>query len=71
MAGASGMAYSASDTIALEAANTNAVVVTAAIGNKFVPGQTIYIGTTYSTAAAIADLNVITNIPKLFRQRHY
>ena len=62
MAGASGMAYSASETIALEAANTNAVVVTAAIGNKFVVGQTIYIGTTHSTSAAIADLNVITNI---------
>jgi len=62
MAGASGMAYSASDTIALEAADTNAVVVTSAIGAKFAIGQTIYLGATYNTSAAIADLNVITNI---------
>mgnify|MGYP001017621945 CR=1 FL=1 len=62
MASASGMPYVATDTIALEAADTNAVVVTAAIGDKFVIGQTIYLGMNHSTSAAIADLNVITNI---------
>ncbi len=62
MAGATSMSYTASDTIALEAADTNAVVVTAAIGNKYVIGQTIYLGATFGSSPAIANLNVITNI---------
>ena len=64
MSGASGMPYVATDTISVEAANTNFVIVTNAIGAKYTVGQTIYLGTTHSTSAAIADLNVITAIEK-------
>lgn len=63
MGGATAMPYTATDVIALAASNTNSVVVTAAIGNKYVIGQTIYIGATYSaTPSNFTEYNVITNI---------
>lgn len=62
MQGAASMPYAASDTVALDGTDVDFVVVTSAIGNKFVVGQTIYIGTTYSTSAAADALNIITSI---------
>lgn len=65
MAGATNMPYSASDTISLAAENTNSVVVTNAIGEKFTVGQTIYLGDTYSaTPANVGAYNVITDVKK-------
>ena len=62
MQGAASMSYSENDKVALDGTDVNYVVVTAAIGNKFVVGQTIYIGTTYSTSASADALNIITAI---------
>jgi len=62
MMGAASMPYSETDKISLDGTDVNYVVVTAAIGNKFVVGQTIYIGTTYSTSATPDALNIITAI---------
>ena len=62
MQGAASMPYAASDTVAMDGTDADFVVVTSAIGNKFVVGQTIYIGTTYSTSAAANALNIITSI---------
>lgn len=64
MNGAASMSYAA-DKVSLTAANTNAVVVTGTIGDKFVVGQTIYLGSTYSTTPTDAtSYNVITAIDK-------
>lgn len=63
MGGASSLPCSASDTIAAAGTNVNYVILTAAIGAKFVIGMTVYIGATYSTTpAALTEYNVITNI---------
>lgn len=62
MMGAASMPYSADDKVALDGTDVDHVVVTAAIGNKFVVGQTIYIGTTHSTSASADELNIITAI---------
>ncbi len=62
MMGAASMPYSETDKIALDGTDVDHVVLTSAIGNKFVVGQTIYIGTEYSTAASADALNIITAI---------
>ncbi len=62
MMGAASMTYTADDKVALNGTDVDHVVVTAAIGNKFVVGQTIYIGATYSTSASPDALNIITAI---------
>lgn len=62
MMGAASLPYSATDKIALDGTDVDHVVVTAAIGNKFVVGQTIYIGTSYGTSATPDALNIITAI---------
>lgn len=62
MMGAASIPHSADDKVALDGTDVNYVVVTAAIGNKFVVGQTIYIGTTFSTSASADALNIITAI---------
>jgi len=65
MNGAVSMPYAAGDTIYLDATDANSVVCTGTIGDKFVVGQTIYIGATYSTTPSGVDAyNVITAIEK-------
>ena len=64
MNGAVSMPYAASNTITAAPA-ANKVVVTAAIGDAYVVGQTIYIGDTHSTTPSSrigADYNQITAI---------
>lgn len=64
MMGAASMPYNASHTITAAPA-ANKVVLTAAIGDLFVVGQTIYIGNTHSTSPSSrvgADYNLITAI---------
>lgn len=65
MNGAVSMAYAETDTISVSATDTNSVVVTAAIGDKYVVGQTIYIGSAHDTTPSGVDAyNVITAIQK-------
>lgn len=65
MNGPVSMAYAAGDKVSMTASNTNSVVCTAAIGDKFVVGQTIYLGTTHSTTPSNTDAyNVVTAIDK-------
>lgn len=63
MRGAASMSYTANDKVSVSGADVNYVVVTAAIGDKYVVGQTVYIGDTYSTSPSDASAyNVITMI---------
>ena len=63
MAGATSMEYSSSDTLSKSGTNVNSVVVTAAIGGKFLVGQSIYLGAGQSdTPSGVDKYNVITNI---------
>lgn len=65
MQGAVSMAYDTNDKIYLDAAEANSVVVTGAIGDKYVVGQTIFIGAGHSTTPSGVDAyNVITAIEK-------
>ena len=65
MQGAVSMAYDKNDKIYLDATDANSVVVTGTIGDKFVTGQTIYIGSAHdATPSDTGAYNVITAIEK-------
>lgn len=62
MKGAGSMMYNSFYKVDLDGTDVNHVVVIDVIGDMLVIGQTIYIGTTYNTAAAADALNIITAI---------
>lgn len=63
MPGATAMAYDNSHKVSRAGTNVNSVVTTAAIGNAFVAGQTIYLGSDRSTTPSGTNAyNVITAI---------
>ena len=62
MYGAASMRYADDKVTVGDGSTANSVVVTAAIGNNFVVGQTIYIGPSYSETKATSTHNTVTKI---------